>query len=53
MNSVKSNNTSLKYYMVTSSGFKDIGIGRLEIVAKKTFWKKLLIREILQDAEDC
>ena len=37
MHSVKSNNTSLKYYMVKSSGFKDIGIGRLEIVAKKNF----------------
>ena len=43
----------MKYHKFTQSGFKDIGIGRLEIVAKKTFWKKLLIREILQDAEDC
>ena len=27
----------MKYHKFTQSGFKDIGIGRLEIVAKKNF----------------
>ena len=30
----------MKYHKFTQSGFKHIGIGRLKIVAKKTFWKK-------------
>ena len=37
MNSVRSNNVSLKYQRPTLSGCKDIGIGKFEFVAKTQF----------------
>ena len=40
MNSVRSNNVSLKYQRFTSSGCKDIGFTKTEFVAKTQFlWK--------------
>ena len=37
MNSVKSNNLSLKYQRFTTSGSKDIGVSTFEFVAKTQF----------------
>jgi len=37
MNSVRSNNLSLKYQRVTTSGFKDIGVSIFKFVAKTQF----------------
>ena len=53
MNSVRSNNPSLKYKRYTVSGSKDIGIRKFELVAKTQF---VLIKggeNMFDDLRDC
>ena len=58
MNSVRSNNLSLKYQRVTPSGCKDIGIRKFEFVVKTQFhWqgkkKNLHLKEIVNIRKLC
>ena len=47
MNSVISNNLSLKYQRFTPSGCKDLGIGKFEFVAMAQFLLHNIIKENL------
>ena len=58
MNSVRSNNLSLKYQRVTPSGCKDIGIRKFEFVVKtQIYWqgkkKDLHLKEIVNIRKLC
>ena len=44
MNSDRSSNPSLKYHRFTTSGCKDIGIGKFECVTKTHFLYTVLVR---------
>ena len=46
MNTVRSNNLSLKYQRFSSSGWNDIGIRKFDFVAKSQFLCNLLILKI-------